>query len=110
MLNQSYDAFRTSHPELSWLEDAPDMPMGVNPWPIGLEFFVGVSRPQPILLRRDQLGDPGGGPVLIGRPAPPRPRTAVASGARVAGSARVAKPKAALRLATDHHGESTTAP
>ncbi|MCB0995892.1 MAG: hypothetical protein KDB21_12420 [Acidimicrobiales bacterium] len=40
MLNQEYDAFRTSHPELLWLEDAPDTLVSVNPSPDCFEFFV----------------------------------------------------------------------
>jgi hypothetical protein len=40
MLNQSYDAFRTSHPELSWLEDAPQTQVSVNPSADCFEFFV----------------------------------------------------------------------
>jgi hypothetical protein len=40
MLNQSYDAFRVSHPELLWLLDAPDTLVSVNPSPDSFEFFV----------------------------------------------------------------------
>jgi hypothetical protein len=40
MLNQSYDAFRASHPELLWLLDAPDTLVSVNPSPDSFEFFV----------------------------------------------------------------------
>jgi hypothetical protein len=40
MLNQEYDAFRTSHPELSWLEDAPETMVTVNPSSDCFEFFV----------------------------------------------------------------------
>lgn len=40
MLNQSYDAFRASHPELLWLLDAPETMVTVNPSPDCFEFFV----------------------------------------------------------------------
>jgi hypothetical protein len=40
MLNQSYDAFRASHPELLWLLDAPETLVSVNPSPDSFEFFV----------------------------------------------------------------------
>lgn len=40
MLNQSRDAFVTSHPELLWLLDAPDTLVTVNPSPECFEFFV----------------------------------------------------------------------
>jgi hypothetical protein len=40
MLNQSYDAFRASHPELLWLLDAPETLVSVNPSPDCFEFFV----------------------------------------------------------------------
>lgn len=40
MLNQSMDAFRVSHPELLWLEDAPETEVTVNPSPDCFEFFV----------------------------------------------------------------------
>jgi hypothetical protein len=40
MLNQEYDAFRQAHPELSWLEDAPDTMVSVNPSADCFEFFV----------------------------------------------------------------------
>ena len=40
MLNQEYDAFRQAHPELSWLEDAPDTMVTVNPSADCFEFFV----------------------------------------------------------------------
>jgi hypothetical protein len=40
MINQSYDAFRTSHPELRWLEDEPETLVTVNPSPDCFEFFV----------------------------------------------------------------------
>ncbi len=40
MMNQSYDAFRASHPELLWLLDEPDALVTVNPSPECFEFFV----------------------------------------------------------------------
>jgi hypothetical protein len=40
MLNQSYDAFRASHPELLWLLDEPETLVTVNPSPDSFEFFV----------------------------------------------------------------------
>ena len=40
MLNQSYDAFRASHPELLWLLDDPDTLVTVNPSPECFELFV----------------------------------------------------------------------
>ena len=40
MLNQEYEAFKTSHPELLWLLDAPDTMVTVNPSPDCFEFFV----------------------------------------------------------------------
>jgi hypothetical protein len=40
MLNQEYDAFRTAHPELLWLLDAPETMVTVNPSPACFEFFV----------------------------------------------------------------------
>jgi hypothetical protein len=40
MLNQEYDAFRQAHPELLWLEDAPETMVTVNPSPECFEFFV----------------------------------------------------------------------
>jgi hypothetical protein len=40
MLNQSYDAFRASHPELLWLLDEPETLVTVNPSPECFEFFV----------------------------------------------------------------------
>lgn len=40
MLNQEYDAFKTSHPELLWLLDAPETMVSVNPSPECFEFFV----------------------------------------------------------------------
>jgi hypothetical protein len=40
MLNQSYDAFKASHPELLWLLDAPETLVSVNPSPDSFEFFV----------------------------------------------------------------------
>ncbi|WP_433496397.1 UGSC family (seleno)protein [Sphaerimonospora sp. CA-214678] len=40
MLNQSMDAFETSHPELRWLLDAPDTMVTVNPSAECFEFFV----------------------------------------------------------------------
>ena len=40
MLNQEYDSFRTAHPELLWLLDAPDTMVNVNPSPDCFEFFV----------------------------------------------------------------------
>jgi hypothetical protein len=40
MLNQSYDAFVASHPELLWLLDAPETEVTVNPSPDSFEFFV----------------------------------------------------------------------
>jgi hypothetical protein len=40
MLNQEYDAFRTAHPELLWLLDAPETMVTVNPSPDCFEFFV----------------------------------------------------------------------
>lgn len=40
MLNQEYDSFRTAHPELLWLLDAPETMVTVNPSPDCFEFFV----------------------------------------------------------------------
>ena len=40
MLNQEYDAFMQAHPELSWLLDAPETLVTVNPSPDCFEFFV----------------------------------------------------------------------
>jgi hypothetical protein len=40
MLNQEYPAFRSAHPELLWLEDAPETLVTVNPSPDCFEFFV----------------------------------------------------------------------
>jgi hypothetical protein len=40
MLNQEYDAFKTSHPELLWLLDAPETMVNVYPSPDCFEFFV----------------------------------------------------------------------
>jgi hypothetical protein len=40
MLNQEYDSFRTAHPELLWLLDAPETLVTVNPSPDCFEFFV----------------------------------------------------------------------
>ncbi|WP_157216633.1 UGSC family (seleno)protein [Flavisphingomonas formosensis] len=40
MLNQEYDSFRTSHPELAWLEDAPETLVNVMPGVDSWEFFV----------------------------------------------------------------------
>jgi hypothetical protein len=40
MINQSYDAFRTSHPELRWLEDEPETLVTVNPSADCFELFV----------------------------------------------------------------------
>ena len=40
MLNQSYDAFEASHPELLWLLDEPETLVTVNPSPDSFEFFV----------------------------------------------------------------------
>jgi hypothetical protein len=40
MLNQEYDAFKASHPELLWLLDAPETLVSVNPSPDCFEFFV----------------------------------------------------------------------
>jgi hypothetical protein len=40
MLNQEYDAFRRSHPELLWLLDTPETPITVNPSLECFEFFV----------------------------------------------------------------------
>ncbi len=40
MLNQSMDAFVASHPELLWLQDAPETMVTVNPSPACFEFFV----------------------------------------------------------------------
>jgi hypothetical protein len=40
MLNQEYDAFKASHPELLWLLDAPETQVTVNPSPDCFEFFV----------------------------------------------------------------------
>ena len=37
---QEYEAFKTSHPELLWLLDAPDTMVTVNPSPDCFEFFV----------------------------------------------------------------------
>ncbi len=40
MLNQEYDAFKASHPELLWLLDAPETMMNLYPSPDCFEFFV----------------------------------------------------------------------
>jgi hypothetical protein len=40
MLNQEYDGFRFAHPELSWLEDAPETLINVMPSADCFEFFV----------------------------------------------------------------------
>jgi hypothetical protein len=40
MLNQEYDSFRTAHPELSRLLDAPETMVSVNPSSECFEFFV----------------------------------------------------------------------
>jgi hypothetical protein len=40
MLNQDYDGFRFAHPELSWLEDAPETQVTVMPSPDCFEYFV----------------------------------------------------------------------
>ena len=40
MLNQEYDAFKMSHPELLWLLDAPETMINVYPSPDCFEFFV----------------------------------------------------------------------
>jgi hypothetical protein len=40
MLNQEYDSFMQAHPELSWLLDAPETLVTVNPSPDCFEFFV----------------------------------------------------------------------
>jgi hypothetical protein len=40
MLNQEYDAFRQAHPELAWLEDAPETLVNVMPSVDCWEFFV----------------------------------------------------------------------
>lgn len=40
MLNQEYDGFRYAHPELSWLEDAPETMVNVMPNAESFEFFV----------------------------------------------------------------------
>jgi len=40
MLNQEYDAFKASHPELLWLLDAPETMVNVYPSPDCFEFFV----------------------------------------------------------------------
>jgi hypothetical protein len=40
MLNQEYDAFRQAHPELLWLEDAPETMVNVMPSVDCFEFFV----------------------------------------------------------------------
>ena len=40
MLNQEYDGFRFAHPELSWLEDAPDTMVNIMPNAESFEFFV----------------------------------------------------------------------
>jgi hypothetical protein len=40
MLNQEYDAFKTSHPELLWLLDAPETLVNVYPSPDCFELFV----------------------------------------------------------------------
>ena len=40
MLNQEYDGFRFAHPELSWLEDAPETMVNVMPSADCFEFFV----------------------------------------------------------------------
>ena len=66
MLNQEYDAFRTAHPELLWLLDAPETMVTVNPSPECFEFFVvgaSAGRSQ-FLLRRHELGHEGRAPPL----------------------------------------------
>jgi hypothetical protein len=40
MLNQEYDGFRFAHPELSWLEDAPETMVNVMPSADCFEMFV----------------------------------------------------------------------
>jgi hypothetical protein len=40
MLNQEYDGFRFAHPELAWLEDAPETMVNVMPNAESFEFFV----------------------------------------------------------------------
>jgi hypothetical protein len=40
MLNQEYDSFRQAHPELAWLEDAPETMVNVMPSVDCWEFFV----------------------------------------------------------------------
>jgi hypothetical protein len=40
MLNQEYDAFRQAHPDLLWLEDAPETLVNVMPSIDSFEFFV----------------------------------------------------------------------
>ncbi len=40
MLNQEYDGFRFAHPELSWLEDAPETMVNVMPSAESFEIFV----------------------------------------------------------------------
>jgi hypothetical protein len=40
MLNQEYEGFRYAHPELSWLEDAPETMINVMPTADCFEFFV----------------------------------------------------------------------
>ena len=40
MLNQEYDAFKLSHPELLWLLDAPETLINPHPTPDCFEFFV----------------------------------------------------------------------
>ena len=40
MLNQSMPAFEASHPELLWLQDAPNTLVTVNPSPACFELFV----------------------------------------------------------------------
>jgi len=40
MLNQEYDSFRKSHPELAWLEDQPETMVNVMPGVDSWEFFV----------------------------------------------------------------------
>lgn len=40
MLNQDYDGFHVAHPELSWLEDAPETMVTVMPSADCFEYFV----------------------------------------------------------------------
>ena len=40
MLNKEYDGFHVAHPELSWLEDAPETMVNVMPTADCFEFFV----------------------------------------------------------------------